>query len=94
MDYRLDDHLKQLDEQAIADGEARELLYCSYCEGYYPREKMGDIDCLGCEAAGSTKVRAHMEFFKAALAEVNAKGRRRVKGIGQIVRMTLKEGRK
>ena len=94
MDHRLDDHLKRLDEQAIEDGEARELLCCWYCGGYYPREKMGDVMCLDCEAGGGPDVVRNYEAFVNALAEVNAKGCRRVKGIGQIVRMTLKEGRR
>lgn len=94
MDHRLDDHLRKLDEQAIEDGEARELFYCCYCRGYFPPEKMGDVMCLDCEVGGGPETVADMKIFENALSEVNAKGCRRVKGIGQIVRMTLKEGRK
>lgn len=93
MEQRFDDHLKELDEQAIEDGEARELLYCCYCKGYYPPEEMGDIDCLDCETGGSAEVRANMRVFGKVLAGVRAK-HERVKGIGQIVRMTPKEGMK
>ena len=75
--------------------ETTELLYCWYCGGYFPREKMGDVMCLTCEGFGGPDVVARLiPAFEKALAEVNAKGCRRVKGIGQIVRMTLKEGRK
>lgn len=94
MEHRLDTHLKQLDEQAIADGEAGELLYCWYCSGYYSREKMGDVMCAECENGSGPEVVAHMQFFDKVLAEVHAKGFRRVKGIGQLVQMTLKEGMK
>ena len=76
------------------DDETTELLYCWYCGGYYPREKMGDVMCATCEAGGGPETVADMKIFEKVLSEVNAKGCRRVKGIGQIVRMTLKEGRK
>ena len=70
-----------------------ELLYCWYCGGYFPREKMGDVMCATCEAGGGPETVADMKIFEKALASVKAK-HERVKGIGQIVRMTLKEGRK
>ena len=70
-----------------------DLLYCWYCGGYFPREKMGDVMCLSCEDAGAPEVMANMRVFEKVLAGVRAK-HERVKGIGQIVRMTTKEGRR
>ena len=94
MDHRLDDHLRKLDEQAIEDGEAPELRYlCWYCSGYFPREKMGYVMCRTCEGLEGPETVADMKIFEKVLAGVKAK-HERVKGIGKIVRMTNKEGKR
>ena len=82
-------------EEIMADfsDADNELLYCWYCGGYYPREGMGDVMCATCEAGEGPETVADMKIFEKVLASVKAK-HERVKGIGQIVRMTIKEGRK
>lgn len=69
-----------------------DLLGCWYCGGYFPPEKMGDVMCLECEGLGGPEMVEDVEIVKAAVGQIKAK-ERRVKTIGELMQMTLEEGR-